>query len=111
MPQLPSSLSPLHSPLACDPIQHELVELFVEEMPARLARLQKCFDGCDWHALRVAVRHLSETACNHGFDQLLPYTARMEAKLTRRAPTPEVREALEALLAQCNRLTADAAPY
>jgi HPt (histidine-containing phosphotransfer) domain-containing protein len=106
MPQPQTQWNPLCSPLAGDPALRELVEMFVEEMPQRIARLRQSFDAHDWHALRLGLRHLSGAASSHGFDQLVPPAADVETRLTRRAPTPEVGQALECLLTQCGRVTA-----
>ena len=106
MPRPQTQWNPLCSPLAVDPALCELVEMFVEEMPQRIARLRQSFDAHDWHALRMGLRHLSGAASSHGFDQLVPSAADVETRLTRRAPTPEVGQALEGLLAQCERVTA-----
>ena len=106
MPQPQIQWNPLCSPLASDPALRELVEMFVEEMPQRIARLRQCFEAHDWHALRLGLRHLSGAASSHGFDQLVPSATNVESRLTRRAPTPEVGQALEGLLAQCGRVTA-----
>ena len=96
---------PYHSPLAQDPLLREVVSLFVEEMPSRVARMRAYFQDCEWHALRLATRHLSSSASNHGFDQLVPFSAELENKLTRRVPTVEVEQAFDTLVAQCSRLT------
>jgi hypothetical protein len=97
---------PYHSPLAQDPVLKEVVWLFVEEMPCRLARMREYFQDCQWHALRMATRHLTTSASSHGFDQLVPFTTELEGKLSRRAPTAQVEEALDTLLTQCGRVTA-----
>jgi HPt (histidine-containing phosphotransfer) domain-containing protein len=106
MSQSEASACPLNSPLAIDPTLCEMVQMFVDEMPQRIVRMRKTFDAHDWHALRLGIRHLSTAASSHGFDQLVPVAAEVEAKLTHREPTPEVGRALEKLLEQCSRVTA-----
>jgi hypothetical protein len=96
---------PYRSPLAQDPLLREVVSLFVEEMPSRMSRMRAYFADCEWHALRLATRQLTTGAIKHGFDQLVPFSAELEHKLTRRVPTAEVEQALDNLVAQCSRLT------
>ena len=97
---------PYHSPLAQDPALREVVSLFVEELPCRAARMRAYFQDCQWHALRMATRQLATSASNHGFDQLLPFLTALDSRLSRRAPTAQVEEALETLLSECGRVTA-----
>jgi hypothetical protein len=96
----------LHSPLAEEPALGEVAGLFVDEIPARAARMRACFEAREWHALRQAVRQLNRAASRHGFDQVLPYSAALESRLVHRAPTPEIGQALEDLLGQCRRISA-----
>ena len=102
----PSDTFPFHSPLAQDPALREVVSLFVEELPCRAARMREYFQDCQWHSLRMATLQLCTSASKHGFDQLVPYLATLETRLTRRAPTPQVEEALDAAITQCGRVTA-----
>jgi Hpt domain len=98
----------LSSPLARDPVLCQVAKLFVEELPARIERMQKWFELCEWHSLRHAVRNLGRDAAQHGYDQLVAYAAEVEYRLTRRAATPEIGEALKTLAGQCRRLAAEA---
>jgi HPt (histidine-containing phosphotransfer) domain-containing protein len=105
-PQLDSPR--LRSSLANDEVLRELVELFVEEMPGRAARLHECFAAADWDGLRRAAHQMKGSSGSYGFDQLTPYAADLEMRLNQRAGTEEVADALEALLTQCGRVTAAA---
>ncbi len=108
MPQTQLDASPLYSSLSGDPMLTELVQLFVEEMPKRIARFRGYFDSNDWDGLRRAARQMKGLAASYGFDQLTPYSAELEATLIRRAPPEEIAEALEMFLSQCTRTTSDA---
>jgi histidine phosphotransfer protein HptB len=105
-PQLDSPL--LHSSLANDAVLSEMVELFVEEMPDRVARLQKHFEAADWDGLRRAAHQMKGAAGSYGFDQLTPYAADLEAQLSQRAEVEEVARALATLVTQCGHVTAAA---
>ena len=105
MPDFPARA--LRSPLGDDPLLCLVLELFVEELPQRVQQLRTSFDKREWHALRRALQQLSAAARRHGFDQLLPHAAQVEARLTHRAPTPEVALALDELVAQCDCVTAE----
>jgi histidine phosphotransfer protein HptB len=99
---------PLHSSLASDPLLRDLVQLFVEEMPERIARFRGYFDSNDWDGLRRAAHHMKGSAGSYGFDALTPYSAQLEAALIRRAPGDEIAAALEMFLSHCARTTSDA---
>ncbi len=100
---------PVYSDLAADPLLRPMVELFVHEMPARTAILRVNFETGNWDALRRAAHQMKGAAGSYGFDQLTPPSARLEEAATRVEPAEVIAQALEALLAQCNRVTADPA--
>src|SRR5438477_9328627 len=93
--------SPMYSSLATDPMFREMVELFVEEMPGRMARFRECFNARDWDALRRSAHQMKGSAGSYGFDQFTPFAAHLEGVLSRRPTVDEIAESLEALLAGC----------
>jgi HPt (histidine-containing phosphotransfer) domain-containing protein len=102
-----SQLEPplLYSSLADEPLLDELVTLFVEEMPARMARFHDYFDQRDWDGLRRAARQMKGLAGSYGFEELTPFAEQLEAAATRPAPVEEVAAALEMFSSQCARAT------
>jgi hypothetical protein len=104
MPRSNAELTPIHSSLPSEPILCDMVDLFVEEMPGRLARMRKYFDSQDWDALRRAARQLGGVAASYGFDNLAPFAADLERTLLRRSTIDEIGGSLELLAAQCGRV-------
>ena len=103
-PQLESPY--LHSSLASDAVLSEMVELFVEEMPSRSGRLRELFEAADWDGLRRAAHQMKGSAGSYGFNQLTPFAADLELQVDHRVGVDVIRQALETLLAQCQRVTA-----
>jgi HPt (histidine-containing phosphotransfer) domain-containing protein len=99
---------PLYSSLSGDPMLHELVSLFVEEMPDRIARFHEYFDHGDWDGLRRAARQMKGLAGSYGFEELTPFAEQLEAAATRPAPKDELVPVLDSFLTQCARTTSAA---
>ncbi len=100
------SLPPLYSSLAAEPILCEMVELFVDEMPARTQRMQGYFDDRDWDGLRRGAHQIRSVAASYGFNDLVPYAARLERTLTNRPSIEAIGTSLASLLVQCDRVAA-----
>ncbi len=103
----PADAAPFYSSLAADPILGEMVALFVDEMPARTACLKARFDAQDWDGLKRAAHQMKGAVGSYGFDQLTLYSAALEDAVVRRAPPEEIARALDELVRQCGRVTAD----
>ena len=97
-------LPPLYSSLAAEPILCEMVELFVDEMPARMARMQAYFDRADWDGLRRSAHQIRSVSASYGFNELVPHAARLERTLTNRPSVDAIRASLATLTAQCSRV-------
>ena len=102
----PISQPPLYSSLSPQPILCEMVELFVDEMPPRMARMAAYFERRDWDGLRRSAHQIRSVAASYGFNDLVPYAARLERALTNRPSVEAIGTSLESLLAQCCRVAA-----
>ncbi len=96
----------LYSRLGGDPDLGELVVLFVDEMPSRMATLSEYFKGGDLEGLRRITHQLKGAAGSYGFDMITPAATRLEAAIRDEEPIAQVRAALEELLTLCNRVRA-----
>ena len=84
---------PMYSTLATDPILSEVVQLFVDEMPARTACLRAHFDVQDWDALKRAAHQMKGACGSYGFQDLTSFSALLEAAVGRREPREDRRVA------------------
>lgn len=68
----------IRSRFADDPEMCELVELFVEDIPAKIARLQTAMEQEDLEAVRTFAHQLKGAAGGYGFESLTPVAQRLE---------------------------------
>jgi len=100
-------LPPLcYSTLAEDPDLAEIVEMFVQEMPDRVANLLRRFDARELNELERAAHQIKGAAGSYGFHQLTPSAARLEALVKQRRPEEEIKAALNELVALCQGVRA-----
>ena len=97
-------IQPFLSELADDPDLGSIVELYVEEMPQRIETLLAQFDAGDRVGLTTTAHQMKGAAGSHGFHQITPLAARLEAALQGDQPDAEIGEALEALVEICRRV-------
>ena len=96
--------APIYSTLATDRALADLVELFVDELPDRVSRLQQLFDANDRCELERAAHQLKGSAGSYGFDPLTPAAARLEHAASEDRACEEVATALQELVALCQRV-------
>jgi histidine phosphotransfer protein HptB len=91
----------VYSSLAEDPDLGELVDIFVQEMPARVDALETQARCCDWQQLKRAAHQIKGAAGSYGFAALTPPAARLELALAEGCPEEEVLSVLAELLVLC----------
>ena len=96
---------PLYSTLAEDPDLCEIVDMFVDEMPDRIANLLDQLGSENWEELRRAAHQLKGAAGSYGFDAISPSAAKLENTLRDSEPEEEIQKAAESLVALCRRAT------
>ena len=106
MAQTDASAEPIFSPLAEDRDLADIVEMFVQEMPERTAKLLDRFSESDWEGLRRAAHQLKGAAGSYGFAPISPAAARLEDKIVQSQPEEEIGQALDELIALCQRARA-----
>jgi HPt (histidine-containing phosphotransfer) domain-containing protein len=108
MTTAPTESEPLYSSLGSDPDLGEIVEMFVAEMPDRMAALTTQLDAADWEGLRRSAHQLKGAAGSHGFDSISPSAARLEDALLESQPEEQIRRAVEELADLCSRIRSGA---
>ena len=99
-----SGVEPIYSDLAADPILGEIVEIFLEEIPARIDTLVSQAAADDREALGRTAHQLKGAFGSHGFDQLTPSAKRLETAAREGLPEEELSRALNELVGMCQRL-------
>jgi histidine phosphotransfer protein HptB len=95
-----------YSRLAGDPDLGELVEMFVQEMPNRIAALLSQLDSSDWDNLRRTTHQMKGAAGSYGFDELSPCAGRVEAAIRDGLGAEEIRARVAELTEMCAGLRA-----
>jgi HPt (histidine-containing phosphotransfer) domain-containing protein len=103
---LTGETEPLYSSLGDDPDLGELVEMFVDEMPDRVAALLQCLNTSDWDTLRRTAHQLKGAAGSYGFDSISLHAADVEAAVRQCEPEQEIRHTVDVLVEICRRARA-----
>lgn len=96
------------SSFADDPVMGELVELYVSEMPERIAALEEAFAAGDLGALQRLAHQMKGAAGSYGFDGLTSVARTLESSVKEGEPMEAVDSALQDLVGICRRVRAGA---
>ncbi len=96
--------SPIHSTLANDPVLHEIVELFIHELPDRVDTLLNQAQAADREGMCRTAHQLKGSLGGHGLDQLTPAAMNLEQVLGAGDTKDRVEAALEELIGLCRRV-------
>ncbi len=77
-----SPTRPLLSTFAGDPEMEELVSMFVNELPDRVAAIRSTFDTADFSSLRRLAHQLKGASAGYGFAPVGEAAGDLEAALT-----------------------------
>ncbi|MBL0927119.1 MAG: Hpt domain-containing protein [Phycisphaerales bacterium] len=95
---------PLKSSFEGDPDLRDLVDMFVSEMPARIASLEEAWRTGEAHRLMVLSHQLKGSGGGYGFGPIGDAAARVEAALKAGPETLEaLRPQFEELIDLCRR--------
>jgi histidine phosphotransfer protein HptB len=108
MSPIPNQTELLYSTLGGDPDLGEIVDLFVAEMPERVAALLAKLDGGEWEELRRMAHQLRGAAGSYGFNPITPAAGKVEDAIRGNAPEQEIHAAVDALVDLCRRASAGA---
>jgi len=96
--------TPLYSTLGGDPDLAELVEMYVDEMPDRIAALEQAFFSDDQELLLRAAHQMKGAGESYGFKQLTPLAAALEYSVRDGEEEAAIRNSLEELVDVCRRV-------
>jgi histidine phosphotransfer protein HptB len=96
----------IYSALATDPDLADLVEMFVGEMPKRIATLSEQLGGEDWDGLRRTAHQLKGAAGSYGFAPMTPVAGKVESAIRDGEPESNIRQSVAELVDLCGRLCA-----
>ncbi|MCE3015890.1 MAG: Hpt domain-containing protein [Pirellula sp.] len=82
--------NPIHSSLAADPDFSDLVVEFVNEIPNKLALIQKSMDQSDTTTLRRTFHQLRGACGGYGFPMLSEAAGLIEDRISSSDPIPEL---------------------
>ena len=108
MSELTIAREVVYSSLGTDPDLGELVELFVSEVPDRIAMLEKAWAARDLEALGCAAHQLKGAAGSYGFEGLTPSLHRLDSSVRGQQAEEEISAALTDVIETCLRVRAGA---
>jgi len=92
----------IHSTLPDEDLR-DLVELFVSELPQRIAECRDAFGAHNWERLRAAAHRLKGSAGSYGYPSISQAAMELETGIREQAPQPTIQEHLHALAQLCDR--------
>ena len=104
------SQNPLYSDLSSDPDMLELVEMFVSELPDRVAAIEKAVEEANLADLRKLSHQLKGAGGGYGFTSITEAAAVVEKLSKSQAEISAVQESLKELVSLCNRASSDPKP-
>jgi HPt (histidine-containing phosphotransfer) domain-containing protein len=93
----------IYSRLASDPDLRDIVDMFVEEMPERVASLLSQLQSGDLEGLRRTAHQLKGAAGSYGFDAISPSAAKVEAAIRDGETEQHLHEMVDELVELCKR--------
>jgi len=99
-----------YSDLAADPDLADLVELFVTELPGRIADLQAALAVGDLPKVRRLSHQLKGAGGSHGFPQIGPPAWKLEQAANEGEASTEAAANLQELATVCERVRAGQCP-
>jgi HPt (histidine-containing phosphotransfer) domain-containing protein len=98
--------TPCYSSLSGDPEMAELLALFVNELPQRLAEIRQAAQRHNWQEVRRLAHQLRGAGGSYGFPLLTIAAGRVEDIANEQTSVKELRAALDRLTAVSERLRA-----
>jgi HPt (histidine-containing phosphotransfer) domain-containing protein len=93
-----SDASLFYSSLASDPDMAELVEMFVDEMPDRVERLDELLRMAEWEELGRFAHQLKGACGSYGFAELTSLSERLEKAVRGGEAEDVIQDALQSLV-------------
>jgi len=100
----------IYSEFGGDPDMADLVELYVDEMPEKIATFQELAASKDWDSIRRIAHQIKGSAGGYGFQPITEGAFRLEHAVREESGEAEILEALDELLGMCSRLRCGSNP-
>jgi HPt (histidine-containing phosphotransfer) domain-containing protein len=100
----------IYSSLAGDPCMGELVEMYIEETPARIKTLEQAFASGDREALRTVAHQMRGAAGSYGFETLTVSAGILETAIRAGESPDAIQRAFQELIAAYRRVRAGIRP-
>jgi HPt (histidine-containing phosphotransfer) domain-containing protein len=100
----------VYSSLGGDPLMSELVDMYVAEMPDRIAALEQAFSSGDRAVLQRAVHQMKGAAGSYGFDPLTMSAIVLEAAIFDNQSPETILRSFGELIQLCRRVRTGIAP-
>ena len=84
----------------------DLLELFVSELPQKIAECRNALDAQDWERLRTTAHRLKGAAGSYGFPLISQAALILETSARERKPSATIQEHMLALTQLCERARA-----
>ena len=104
MTQAHTDAEHIYSRLGSDPDLADIVGLFVEELPMRVAALLDHLSKEDWESLQRGAHQIKGAAGSYGFDAISPAAGRVESAVRNGEPEEQIRAAVAELAGLCDRV-------
>jgi histidine phosphotransfer protein HptB len=104
MTQVYTDAECIYSRLGSDPDLGDLVGMFVEELPQRVAALLDHLSKRDWESLQRGAHQMKGAAGSYGFDAVSPAAGRVESAVRKGEPEEQIRQSVAELASLCGRV-------
>lgn len=105
MPEPDAPSNAIRSEFANDPDMDELIEMFVNEMPERIASIAECYREQRLTELQTIAHQLKGSGAGYGFEPISITAADLEASLKRHTDLEAIRGEVDALVDICQRVS------
>jgi HPt (histidine-containing phosphotransfer) domain-containing protein len=95
---------PIYSSFGADPLLGELVEMYVAEMPDRIAALEQALAAENLDGLRRTAHQMKGAAGSYGFDCLTTAAGSLEAAIKEKQTLDQIEQSLDELTRLCRRI-------
>ncbi|MDR2705155.1 MAG: Hpt domain-containing protein [Planctomycetaceae bacterium] len=96
----------IYSSLSSDEDLREILIMYIEEMPDRIARLERECAAQNWSELCTAAHQLKGSAGSHGFAEISHAAAELETALKTKQPEEQIKILVQHLTELCQHVTA-----
>lgn len=100
----PSLTNPITSSIEDDPDMIEIIDMFIDDLPKRVAIISEAFEQQAWSQIRTISHQLKGAAPGYGFESIGVAAAKLEELLIESAGIDEIEKASKQLAELCGRV-------